>query len=121
MVFIGICLLTDDVPRLRDFFTNIFNAAFDGDEIFSLVKVKGAILSICSTDVMEEMAPDSMSGAGNGNFTIEVEVDEVDKIYEELMHSDVLIVKKPTTQLWGRRSLWIRDPDGNIVNLFCKV
>jgi hypothetical protein len=27
-------------------------------------------------------------------------------------------VKPPTTQSWGRRSIWFRDPDGNNVNFF---
>ena len=31
------------------------------------------------------------------------------------------IVKPPTTQPWGRRSVWFRDPDGNIVNFYADV
>lgn len=31
------------------------------------------------------------------------------------------VVKPPTTQAWGRRSVWLRDPDGNIVNLYTNV
>jgi ketosteroid isomerase-like protein len=26
--------------------------------------------------------------------------------------------RAPTTQPWGRRSVWLRDPDGNVVNLY---
>ncbi|MGW0828878.1 VOC family protein [Streptomyces prunicolor] len=33
----------------------------------------------------------------------------------------VEILKPPTTQPWGRRSVWLRDPDGNIVNLYQEV
>ena len=29
-----------------------------------------------------------------------------------------LIVKALTTQKWGRKSVWFRDPDGNIVNFY---
>ena len=28
------------------------------------------------------------------------------------------VVKPPTSQPWGRRSAWFRDPDGNVVNLY---
>ena len=33
----------------------------------------------------------------------------------------VPIVKPPTTQPWGLRSVWLRDPDGNLVNCYAKV
>jgi hypothetical protein len=35
-----------------------------------------------------------------------------------LLGSGARSLKPPTTQPWGRRSLWLRDPDGNIVNLY---
>ena len=31
------------------------------------------------------------------------------------------IVKPPTTLPWGRRSVWFRDPDRNIVNSYANV
>ena len=33
----------------------------------------------------------------------------------------ILIVKPPTTQPLGLRSIWFRDPDGNILNFFASV
>ena len=62
--------------------------------------------------------PGSMDGAGSGNFTIEFEADDVDARHQKLLGSGTRILKPPTTQPWGRRSLWLRDPDGNIVNLY---
>ena len=34
---------------------------------------------------------------------------------------NVEIVKPPTTQSWARRSVWFRDPDGNIINFYANV
>ena len=31
------------------------------------------------------------------------------------------MVNEPTTMPWGNRSLLLRDPDGNLVNLFSPV
>ncbi|MBI4530115.1 MAG: hypothetical protein HY709_01215, partial [Candidatus Latescibacteria bacterium] len=41
--------------------------------------------------------------------------------YERLSDMEVPMVKLPTTQTWGRRSFWFRDPDGNIVNFYANV
>lgn len=65
------------------------------------------------------MAPGSVDEAGTGSMTVELRVADVDAIFVRLAAENVQVVKPPTTQPWGRRSAWIRDPDGNIVNLYC--
>ena len=70
---------------------------------------------------MEEMAPGSMGASGNGRFTLEFEVDDADVECERMVAAGAQVVKPPTTQAWGRRSVWLRDPDGNIVNLYTNV
>jgi catechol 2,3-dioxygenase-like lactoylglutathione lyase family enzyme len=40
---------------------------------------------------------------------------------ERLLTEGVEIVKPPTTQPWGRRSVWFRDPDGNVVSFYANT
>jgi uncharacterized glyoxalase superfamily protein PhnB len=91
----------------------------EGDDIHAELKTKGGNIAIFSYDGMEDMAPHSMDGAGYGSFTVSFKVEDVDEEYERLKMMDVDFVKLPQTYPWGSRSLWIRDPDGNIINLFC--
>ncbi|MGE5632569.1 MAG: VOC family protein [Caulobacteraceae bacterium] len=121
MRFNGICLVTNNVDKLRKFYEDILCAESKGDEDFSLLTVCGAKLSIFSEEGMEFMAPGCMKGSGSGRYTIEFEVEDVDMEYERLKTKNIQIVKPPTTQTWGRRSVWFRDPDGNIINFYCKV
>ncbi len=44
-------------------------------------------------------------------------MDDVDAEYERLAGLGIEVVKPPTTQPWGVRSAWFRDPDGNLLNL----
>jgi uncharacterized glyoxalase superfamily protein PhnB len=81
----------------------------------------GVPLTLFHTAGMEQMAPGSMQGAGIGNVVIEFEVEDVDQEYARLLALGASIVKPPTTQPWGLRSVWFRDPDGNIVNFFAVV
>jgi uncharacterized glyoxalase superfamily protein PhnB len=67
------------------------------------------------------MAPGSLTGTCPGRYTLEIQVDDVDIEYQRLLEIKASILKAPTTQPWGLRSVWCRDPDGNIVNLFSKV
>src|SRR6266508_3833316 len=118
MRFNGICLVTTDVLRLRSFYAAILQVGADGDDTFTMLSTHGAALSIFTDEGMERMAPGSMQDSGCGRYTLEFEVEDVDREFERLKALDVIFVKPPTTQTWGRRSVWFRDPDGNIINFF---
>ena len=121
MRFNGICLVTYDVARLRDFYMSILQVEAEGDDTFTMLSTQGAALSIFTEEGMERMAPGSMQNSGLGRYTLEFEVEDVDKEYERLKELDVVFVKLPTTQAWSRRSIWFRDPEGNIINFFANV
>ena len=112
----GLCIITPDVERIRDFYSRVLDVTFDGDAAYASYTSQGIVLSLYPEDGMEGMAPGSMQGAGRGAYTLEFEVDDVDAEYNRLLGMGISIVKPPTTQPWGVRSVWFRDPDGNIVN-----
>lgn len=97
---------------------SVLDAEVQGGDPFARVTVPGAILSFFSTQGMESMVPGSMAAAASGGFTLEFRVTDVDARHAHLLAQGVEILKPPTTQPWGRRTVWLRDPDGNIVNLY---
>lgn len=122
MKFSGVCLITEDVISLMEFYKNILQVEAVGDEIAARLRVKGDYhIDICSKQGMENLAPGSTSGIGHGGCTIELEVDSVDEEYERLKIYDVKFIKLPETYPWGRRSFLIQDLDGNIVNIYTNV
>jgi uncharacterized glyoxalase superfamily protein PhnB len=68
-----------------------------------------------------ELAPKSASPASNRSVILEFQVDDVDSEYERLRGVGFEWVKPPTTQPWGNRSIYFRDPDGNLVNFYTRV
>ena len=121
MRFNGICIVTQNVPRLCAFYREILKLEPEEGDVFKIIPTEGAVLSIFSSAHMEEMAHGSLKGAGSGSYTIEFEVEDVDQEFERLQAMNVEIVKPPTTQPWGRRSVWFRDPDRNIINFYVNV
>jgi catechol 2,3-dioxygenase-like lactoylglutathione lyase family enzyme len=116
--FVGICLITNNVPALADFYAKVLGVKAEGDDVHVELNTEGAGISIFSVEGMESMAPLSMQGAGYGNFTMAFEVKDVDAEYERLKALGVEFVKLPATHPWGNRAFWFRDPDGNIVDFF---
>jgi uncharacterized glyoxalase superfamily protein PhnB len=121
MRFNGICIISKNVRQLRDFYANILQTTADGEDVFVLLKTEGAELSIFSYEGMEKMAPGCMKNTGTGSYTLEFEVDDFDHIVAKLSATNTPIVKPPTTQPWGRKSIWAQDPDGNIVNFYTQT
>ena len=118
MKFVGICLVTKNVPVLTQFYTQVLGVQAEGNESHAELQTAGASISIFYIEGMEQMAPRSMQGAGYGSFTIGFQVDDVDAEYERLKCLEVEVVKPPASYPWGYRSFWFRDPDGNIIDFF---
>jgi catechol 2,3-dioxygenase-like lactoylglutathione lyase family enzyme/ketosteroid isomerase-like protein len=119
--FTGVCLITADMPRLMAFYRAVLGIEPSGDEAFASFALPGATLALFGEADIERMAPGSQRGAGRGACTLELEVADVDLELERLVALGAAIVKPPTTQPWGRRSVWFRDPDGNLVNFHARV
>jgi catechol 2,3-dioxygenase-like lactoylglutathione lyase family enzyme len=45
----------------------------------------------------------------------------VDACASELAAQGVAIVIPPTDQPWGHRTLFVRDPDGNVVEIYAEI
>jgi uncharacterized glyoxalase superfamily protein PhnB len=99
--FTGVCLITPDVPALRQFYEQILQIRGDGDETHVELHFAGANLTIFSSRGMEGMAPGSMRGAGSGSFTLEFQVDDVDNEAARLAGLGVPLVKPTETYPWG--------------------
>jgi catechol 2,3-dioxygenase-like lactoylglutathione lyase family enzyme len=121
MRFDAICIVTSDMLRLRSFYEVILQVEIEGDDTFTMLSTQGATLSIFTEEGMERMAPGSMQASGGGRYTLEFEVQDVNRGFERLKALDVNFVKPLSTQTWGRRSFWFRDPDENIINFFARV
>lgn len=63
----------------------------------------------------------TMQGAANRSILIELAVQNVDREYARLKNLSVEWVQGLTTQPWGHRAFYIRDPDGNVLNMHTVV
>jgi catechol 2,3-dioxygenase-like lactoylglutathione lyase family enzyme len=116
------CLITNDVQRLVAFYTKILGipAKNSGNE-YAEFQTGSAVLAIFSAAAQEKYIPGSTQAASNKSAILEFEVANVDGQYTKLKDTIKDWVKQPTTQPWGTRSFYFRDPDGNLVNFYAWV
>ncbi|MEV6609062.1 VOC family protein [Kutzneria sp. NPDC051319] len=115
-------LITDDVARLVAFYERVTGvpAAWATPDFAELATPAGT-LAIGSTRTVALFGAGSAVPAANRSAIIEFLVDDVDAEYDRIRQVDTCVVAEPTTMPWGNRSLLVRDPDDNLVNLFTPV
>jgi catechol 2,3-dioxygenase-like lactoylglutathione lyase family enzyme len=113
------CLITQDVKRLVDFYEPVLQqkAKWSGGD-YAEFAAGGNVLAIFSAEAQERYIPGSAESARNRSVILEFQVADADREYERLQDLVVNWVKPPTTQPWGTRSIYFRDPDHNLVDFF---
>jgi catechol 2,3-dioxygenase-like lactoylglutathione lyase family enzyme len=113
------CLITSDVDRLVAFYEQVLGikAVRSGKGYAEFPSGRG-VLAIFSVDAQENYIPGSAEAARNKSMILEFNVADVDQEYRRLGSLVKTWVKPPTTQPWGTRSLYFRDPDGNLVDFY---
>jgi uncharacterized glyoxalase superfamily protein PhnB len=113
------CLITNNVNRLVDFYEPVLSlkAKRSAEDYAELPTAQG-VLAIFSAKAQENYIPGSAEAATNKSMILEFKVADVDREYRRLQSLVKTWVKPPTTQPWGTRSVYFRDPDGNLVNFY---
>ena len=116
------CLITTDVRRMVDFYEPVLQqkAKWSGRDYAEFATAAGT-LAIFSADAQEKYVPGSAEAAKNRSVIVEFKVVDVDAGYRRLQGLVKNWVKPPTTQPWGTRSIYFRDPDGNLVDFFSQA
>jgi catechol 2,3-dioxygenase-like lactoylglutathione lyase family enzyme len=113
------CLITDNVNQLVQFYEPILRVrAQRSGEDYVEFRTGAGVLAVFSAKAQERYIPGSTDAAENKSAILEFEVADVDAEYLRLRRLVKTWVKPPTTQPWGTRSIYFRDPDGNLVDFY---
>ncbi|PYY44170.1 VOC family protein [Curtobacterium sp. MCLR17_043] len=120
MSFASVRIITDDLEGMVAFYERVTaQLAERPAPVFAQFSGPGATLAIASTATVA-MLGGALMPATNRSVLIEFEVADVDGDFAGLQLGSDDVVLEPTTMPWGNRSALVRDPDGNVVNLFSR-
>jgi len=120
MKFEGICLVTKDVIKLRNFYSRLFKCEVKGDEEFSYIDIEGSHITFYSETALSRTFNVNIPFGSVGRAIIEVAVENIGSYYHLVKASRYTVLKPLTTQEWGITSFWIQALDGNIINFLSK-
>jgi catechol 2,3-dioxygenase-like lactoylglutathione lyase family enzyme len=61
------------------------------------------------------------NGSASLQLAFKVSASEVDQCADELVRQGVNLLSPPTDQVFGHRTLFFRDPDGNLLEVFAEI
>jgi len=103
-----VCLLTNDVLKLSEFYRNILHISSNSESaVHQELQLDGTQLTIYNDGTLKNNI--------NQNICLAFTVENVDTEFEFLQKMGAVVLEIPTTRPWGTRNLHFIDPDGNHV------
>jgi uncharacterized glyoxalase superfamily protein PhnB len=124
MQFASVRLVTADpasVDALVAFYTRLTDvAATRPVPDFAELRFAGLVLAISTQRMVQQFNAGAARAAANESAILEFEVDDVEAVLQRWGDAALDTAMPPTTMPWGNRSMLLRDPDGNVVNVFSR-
>ncbi|CAN7679963.1 VOC family protein [Duganella sp. LjRoot269] len=121
MKFASIRLVTEQFEALLAFYKDLSEIeAVRLADGFAEVRFEGAVLAISAQQLVARFNAGAAIAAANRSAILEFQVADVESVRDRLAQENVEIVMPPTRMPWGNLSLLVRDPDGNLVNIYSK-
>ncbi|MDF2922147.1 MAG: hypothetical protein K0R57_1061 [Paenibacillaceae bacterium] len=107
-----VCLLTNDVIRLANFYKTLLSIDNgSNDEVHQFIISEETTLTIFNDGIERK--------TNFNNISLAFTVSDVDMEFERLKALGVEIVTPPTLRPWGAKNVTFKDPDGNIIAFRC--
>ena len=81
----------------------------------------GANTLALATPGLTAADPPTPNGSAALQLAFKVAAPEVDRCAEELLRRGVEVLSPPTDRAFGHRTLFFRDPDGNLLEIFADI
>jgi catechol 2,3-dioxygenase-like lactoylglutathione lyase family enzyme len=115
-----VILLCEDIQRMRMFYLETLGLPIHRDwEDWLEMRAGNILLTLRPRGRIYDglKAPNSATV----QLAFRVAPDEVETCYEELVQKQVEIIEAPRDWEYGHRTLFFKDPDGNILEIYAEI
>lgn len=114
-----VILLCDDLPEMKRFYHEVMGfPVYRELDNWCEMRVGSTLLTL-------RLRGRPYDGAGGEGASVQlafrVAPDEVDLCYAELVAHNVVIIEAPMDKPFGHRTLFFKDPEGNILEIYAEL
>ena len=115
-------LFARNLPRMREFYERTMKFPIDhelGPQWISY-RIGNTLLTLTERGLLFH-DPSPPAGTLGVQLAFRVDLEDVDRWTAALEAQGVAMVLPPTDQPWGHRTVFFRDPDGNMLEVFADI
>jgi len=108
MIIGEVCLLTNDVRKLADFYKKLLGVDnCSDDDVHQYIISEETTLTVYNDGTVKNNQ--------NQNICLAFTVDDIENEYRKLQALGVRIIEPPTKRPWGAVNMSFYDPDNNVI------
>jgi catechol 2,3-dioxygenase-like lactoylglutathione lyase family enzyme len=115
-------IIARDMPAMRRFYEDVLRFPIERElgPTWIEYRVGSNILTLARPHITKDDAP-TPKGAASLQLAFRVSPPDVSRCEEELRAAGAAIVSPATDQPWAHRTLFFRDPDGNLLEIYAEI
>jgi catechol 2,3-dioxygenase-like lactoylglutathione lyase family enzyme len=115
-------IIVRDMAAMRRFYEEIlrFSLTRELSPGWIECQIGGNTLALARPSRTAKDAP-TPAGSASLQLAFRVAADDVDRCADELVRHGVDLLEPPTNQAFGHRTLFFRDPDGNLLEVYAEI
>lgn len=115
-----VILLCEDIPRMRLFYHAVLGfPIYRGNEEWVEMNVGATLLTLRKRGRPYDGA--KLSGSAGIQLAFRVAPGEIEECHRELIQKQVEILDPPRDMEYGHRTLFFKDPEGNILEIYADI
>ena len=115
-------LFARDMDAMRDFYGHVMGFEVNRELQRGWIEYRvGSCLLVLTEHGVMWNDPRTPKGALSLQLAFRVTREQVDQCAEELKSKGVKLESGPTDQPWAHRTIFFRDPDGNILEIYADI
>jgi catechol 2,3-dioxygenase-like lactoylglutathione lyase family enzyme len=115
-----VILLCEDLRRMKAFYHEILGFPI-GRDWEDWIELRAGAVLLTLRPRGRPYDGQAAPGSAGVQLAFRVEPEEVQQWYEELIAKDVEILDSPLDQDYGHRTLFFKDPEGNILEIYAEL
>ncbi|MGC1503005.1 MAG: VOC family protein [Sulfitobacter sp.] len=115
-------IITRDMAAMRQFYEGVLGFVLDRalSKSWFEYRVGDTILALCIPGLTASDVP-VPQGTATLQLAFRVPVSAVDACARELADKGIAVLSPPTDRNFGHRTLFFRDPDGNLIEIYAEI
>jgi len=114
-------VLCEDMDVMKSFYRNLFPFPVESESETTLAMRAGSLVLALRKRTRDYDGRGAGAESPGVQLAFRVPLDDVDHCHQQLVAEGVTILDPPQNQIWGHRTVYFSDPEGNVLEVYAEI